>query len=346
MIRKPFFSIVIPTYNRSNLLKVAIEITLLQTFRDFELIISNNCSTDNTREVVKSFKDKRIRYFENEKNIGGEANMKKAISYARGTYVFTMGDDDFMLFENTLEKIKKLLDEKKYGFIRLNLIEKKFIGDGIRKSIVDIEKNIEIDKNTPTDEMISCFQRIAGGHFAGLVFKNYDNLANDFLTLPEMTWVKILYKNTKKFGACFVADLYMIITWSQGEILTHYNLKNGRMMVEDFTDFVSSVLPKAEGSSYRLKFYSNFVILQPVIKLYSNNSALITFDKRLLVVEPRLKKNTLFWVLFAIAFITPRFIWNTVRVVQHKSKNTLDSLPNKDKIYKQFNMYNKKYFSL
>ena len=135
MTKRPFFSIVIPTYNRASFLKASIAITLQQTFKDFEIIISNNCSTDDTRKVVNSFKDKRIRYFENKKNIGGEPNMIKAFSYARGKYLFTTGDDDFILFQDTFEKIKKILDKTGYGFIRLNLIERKFIGKGIRKSI-------------------------------------------------------------------------------------------------------------------------------------------------------------------------------------------------------------------
>lgn len=345
MIHKPFFSIVIPTYNRAKFLNAAIATTLQQTYKDFELIISNNCSTDNTREVVKSFKDKRIRYYENKINIGGEPNMKKVMSYARGKYIFTLGDDDFILYENTLERIKKMLDKKHYGFIRLNLIEKKFIGEGLRKSIITFENNIEIDKNTPPAKMMNLFRHIAAGHFAGLVIKNYDNLANDFLTFPEMAWVKILYKNTKENGAYFTADLYMIITWSQGDILSHYTLKNNRMMVEEYTDFVLSILPKEEKRNYMLNFYSNFVILQPVIKLYANNNTLITFDKRLLMVEPRLKQNILFWIAFTTALITPRFIWRGIRVIQHRHKNAFESLPNKDKIYKQFNFYNKKYFA-
>lgn len=346
MSKTPFFSIVIPTYNRAKFLKATIAITLLQTFEDFELIISNNCSTDNTREVVQSFKDKRIRYFENKENIGGEPNMKKVISYARGRYIFTLGDDDFILFENTLEKLKKIIDKKNYGFIRLNLVEKKFIGEGLRKSIITFENSIVIEKNTPINEMIDTFQYIASGHFAGLVFKNYSGLANDFLTFPEMAWVEILYKNTKKLGAYFAGDLYMIITWSQGDILTHYNLKKGRMMVEEFIDYVLQIIPKTERNDYKLHFYNKFIILQPVIKLYSNNKNLIIFDKRLLKVEPRLKESIFFWMLFVIAFITPKSIWKMVRVLQHKQKNTFETLPNKEKIYKKFISYNKKYFTV
>ena len=111
MTNPPFFSIVIPTYNRAKFLKTTLLIILKQTFQDFELIISNNCSTDETVEVVQSFKDKRIRYFENKKNIGAEMNMKKVLTYARGKYLFTVGDDDFILYKDTFDEIKKINGE-------------------------------------------------------------------------------------------------------------------------------------------------------------------------------------------------------------------------------------------
>ncbi len=346
MTKQPFFSIVIPTYNRAKFLKAALAICLQQTYKNFEIIVSNNCSTDDTKEVVQSFKDKRIKYYENKKNIGAEPNMRKAISYAKGVYLFTSGDDDFILFENTLEKLKKLIDKKNYGFIRLNLIERKFIGEGIRKSIITEENNIEMKSTTEAEKIIPFFVKIAAGHFAGLVIKNYKNLAKDFMDLPETAWVKIIYKNTKKYGAFFLADYYMIITWSQGDILNHYVLKKGRMMIEDYINFVFSLIPKERLSKYKWNYFRNFIKLQPVIKLYSNNATMITFDKRLLKVEPRLKNNIFFWMSFCLAYITPRSFWKFVRVLQHSNKNTFNNLPNKTKISKKFNTYNKMYYSV
>ena len=172
MKKTPFFSILIPTYNRCNLLKATIEIILAQTFKDFELIISDNASTDETEKVVKSFKDKRIKYFKNKENIGAENNYKKVFSYAKGEYLFSMGDDDFILFDDSLEKVKRILDKEEFGFLRLNLIERKLIGQGLRKSIIIQEEDIKIEKNAPAGKIIEFFNKIAAGHLAGLVIKN------------------------------------------------------------------------------------------------------------------------------------------------------------------------------
>ena len=60
-----FFSVIIPTYNRAFIITKAIDSVLCQTFEDFELIIINDASTDNTEEVVLKYKDNRLSYFKN-----------------------------------------------------------------------------------------------------------------------------------------------------------------------------------------------------------------------------------------------------------------------------------------
>lgn len=76
----PKITIAIPTYNRAKLLTEAIESVLVQTYEDFELLISDNASTDETKNVVVSFKNPRIRYHRNKKNIGMMNNWNKCVT--------------------------------------------------------------------------------------------------------------------------------------------------------------------------------------------------------------------------------------------------------------------------
>lgn len=87
----------IMTYNRSHYLKDSIESILNQTYTDFQLTILDNCSTDNTEEVVKSFDDNRIKYIKNEENIGAWGNINKAFSLADKKYFIVNHDDDIMM---------------------------------------------------------------------------------------------------------------------------------------------------------------------------------------------------------------------------------------------------------
>jgi glycosyltransferase involved in cell wall biosynthesis len=94
----PFFSICIPNYNYAHYLKETVDSVLLQDFNDFEIIIVDNCSTDDSWDLINSFVDTRIRKFKNEFNIGFAPNLQVAISKANGKFIHLLSADDKMKF--------------------------------------------------------------------------------------------------------------------------------------------------------------------------------------------------------------------------------------------------------
>ena len=104
-------SIVLPCYNGAKMIGEAIESVIAQTYKDWELIIVNDCSTDNTLEVAESFaaKDKRIRVFSNEKNSKLPATLNHGFREARGEY-WTWTSDDNLLLPTMLEEMSAYLD--------------------------------------------------------------------------------------------------------------------------------------------------------------------------------------------------------------------------------------------
>lgn len=86
-------SIIIPTYNRGYVLGEAINSALSQTYKDIEVIVCDDCSTDNTEEVVKSFNDERITYHRNEVNLGLPENRNVGISLSRYRWIIMWEDD-------------------------------------------------------------------------------------------------------------------------------------------------------------------------------------------------------------------------------------------------------------
>ncbi len=110
----PVASVIIPTYNRSNLINEAIDSALRQTFCNFELLVVDDGSTDSTAEVVNKYKDSRIKYFY--KQNGGLASARNfGISKATGQYIVFLDDDD-LLFDNFLQTmIEKLEQNNQYG---------------------------------------------------------------------------------------------------------------------------------------------------------------------------------------------------------------------------------------
>jgi glycosyltransferase involved in cell wall biosynthesis len=110
-------SIIVPTYNRAHLVTETINSILAQTFKDFELIVVDNESTDNTEEVIKSYTDGRIKYFRHQNNGLVAVNRNYGISKANGEYIAFCDDDDLWMPEK-LERQVKLLDlNKELGLV-------------------------------------------------------------------------------------------------------------------------------------------------------------------------------------------------------------------------------------
>ena len=94
---KPAISILIPTYNKADLLRQCLESVLAQDFADYEIIVSDDCSTDNTADVVRAVSDGRIHYFRNAVNRGYGGNLSAGAAHASGAVLFLLGHDDILL---------------------------------------------------------------------------------------------------------------------------------------------------------------------------------------------------------------------------------------------------------
>ena len=95
--RPPRVSVVIPTHNRAEWLPRAVGSVLAQTWTDFELLIVDDHSTDETPAAIARFADARIRSFRHERNFGQSKALNTGIEHARGEYVAFLDDDDAWL---------------------------------------------------------------------------------------------------------------------------------------------------------------------------------------------------------------------------------------------------------
>ena len=107
-MNKPFFTVVIPTYNRAELLKEAIQSVFDQTFENFELIVIDDHSTDKTKDVVSSFHDSRIKYILNDHAKGGAGTRNAGIFRAKGEWIAFLDDDDIWLPKKLELQYKKI----------------------------------------------------------------------------------------------------------------------------------------------------------------------------------------------------------------------------------------------
>ncbi len=110
-------SVCIPTYNGAAFLTEAIESVLSQSFRDFELLIVDDGSTDTTLDIARSFTDPRIAIYQNETQLGIPGNWNRCLSLARGEYICIFHQDDIMLPENLARKVEMLAADPTIAFV-------------------------------------------------------------------------------------------------------------------------------------------------------------------------------------------------------------------------------------
>jgi glycosyltransferase involved in cell wall biosynthesis len=97
------FSICIPTYNGAPWIRETLHSILSQNYENFEVIISDDASTDNTVDIIKSFNDKRIKIFRNKRNLGYGKNLQVLNRLANGDVLFLMAQDDILLKDALLK---------------------------------------------------------------------------------------------------------------------------------------------------------------------------------------------------------------------------------------------------
>ena len=130
MEKKPLVSVIIPTYNRKNTLKRCIDSVLAQTYRNFEIILVDDCSTDGTMEFVEAdygdVSDINIVYVRNDSNLGAGASRNVGVSYAAGEYLAFHDSDDTW----HPDKLEKQMREFAFCNDKVGAVYSLFLADG------------------------------------------------------------------------------------------------------------------------------------------------------------------------------------------------------------------------
>ena len=115
-------SVIVPTFNRAHMVTETIDSILNQTFNDFELIVVDNCSSDNTEAVIKAYTDERIRYFKHDNGGIVAVNRNYGMSQARGEYIAFCDDDDLWLPEKLEKQMLEFEKDRQVALVCTNAI--------------------------------------------------------------------------------------------------------------------------------------------------------------------------------------------------------------------------------
>jgi glycosyltransferase involved in cell wall biosynthesis len=189
MSEYPFFSVVIPTYNRAAFIEATLQSVLGQTYPHYEVIVVDNCSADNTKELLQPhIRAGRIRFIEHEQNYERARSRNTGMNAARGDFVTLLDSDDFMYPTN-------LADAAEYAFAHPDI--KCFHN---LHEFVDSERNVL--RRYPMPSLKNQLKAIASGNFMSCIgnFIHREIYTRyQFDTRPELTggedwefWLRVL----------------------------------------------------------------------------------------------------------------------------------------------------------
>lgn len=184
-MENPTVSFIVPCYKLAHLLSECINSILAQTNRDFEVLIMDDCSPDNTAEISNSFADPRVKHVRNPRNLGHLRNYNEGIRRSRGEYVWLISADDYLRRPHVLERYVDLLKRNpRVGYVFCP-------GYGVRDGVETQElgrfsEQNDHDRIVPGDVLL---KKLLGGNFvltpSGLVRRQcYEKISMFLLDMP------------------------------------------------------------------------------------------------------------------------------------------------------------------
>lgn len=315
------FSIIIPTYNRSKYLELAISSALRQKKVSFEIIVSDDCSTDDTESAVKSFGDKRIRYWKNKKRLGTSMNFQKCFLRSTGSYIFTLGDDDLILDEYSLKDVLTVMKKYKLGMGKIGTITyEETIYDPYQLFI--LSDTLVVLKPHKNNNILIKSIDFGLGYFSGLIFHNL-RLDKHLLKLGHVCnsdhmcpiYHPAAFDLINKYGIGYIPEHFIVGHLSLQLIPTYYNIESlGRLFIEGQIEPVKKFTDYQGYESYKKEFLRQQAVLLPNIKLFSSNANYVRVIKRMIHLDKTLLfyPPFMFWGL--IGFM-PKFFIEAIRQV-------------------------------
>ncbi len=215
IVEDELVSIIMPSYNTRNYIGQSIESVLNQSYTNWELIIIDDCSTDNSESVIKKFKDHRIHFYKNTSNVGAAISRNIALKKAKGKWIAFLDSDD-LWDKNKLSRQLIFMKNNDYHFSYTNYREINEQNQIINENITGPKR---INKRKMFDyNWLGCLTVMYDADYTGLIqIKDLDK-RNDYAI-----WLKVIRKCD-----CFLLD----------ETLASYRKRTGSITNHSFIKLI------------------------------------------------------------------------------------------------------------
>ena len=311
-MKYPLITVLITTYNRSELLRHAIQSVLNQTLKNIEIIILDDASPDDTKNVVASYSDKRITYLRQIKNVGFTQNFKTGIKKAQGTYIFLLSDDDMILRPNSLEVLYNEIKKVKAGVGAMSLL---FYEHDMSKPTYRFSAKENTFHLPPSP---SNMLKVFNWHFG---FMSGNIYLRDLIRMSDIEddlWVahlKPLYRALISHGCLYLGSHYIL-----GHISTHGNIKHLDVRVNDGYHLRKQIdmYKDLDTNKDRQKLFIKMAVEGVSgsligVKYYSSNINTLAIALELRRLYPSITHAASYWLNLIVALMLPKSILSIIR---------------------------------
>ncbi|MDD5489637.1 MAG: glycosyltransferase family 2 protein [Candidatus Moranbacteria bacterium] len=252
-----FFSILIPTYNGAEVIGDTLRSILRQSFQNFEIIIQDDASTDNTVEVVSAFSEPRIKIFRNVENLGYPGNLEILSKRGDGETIYLMGQDDILGEDALLNTHKAFKISDDIGAVaRPYFWFDREITKPVRATRQLNPEKDEIVRITDDFERLILTIDVAG-QFSGLAMRRKfldTPFHEDVFPCHVYPFVAIL----KKHPIIFLKDYNLAVRIRSSQCRSVSSIYD-KSPIESWVDFANSIFSEKEFENFRAYFIKNYV---------------------------------------------------------------------------------------
>jgi len=261
---------------------------------------------------------------------------------AKGDYIITHGDDDVILYKDSLRKIHSLILKNGVGFVRLNCLSQSRTSSRITHVWIDKKKDWYLKPGADSLDIINFFDKVNLPFISGLVFKNENITIKDFANSELSPWLGCVFKQVKKYGGYFLKKTFIVASWSKGGIGGIYFVnKPNQLFFYAYLDYLSQyILTKNEFEKYKSEYSETMkrasIFLLPTIKYFTNNENLIKYEAALSQFDKSITVNFTFKFFYYLSLMLPKsivaIIRNNIHYVRRDTALILSDIASKDEI--------------
>jgi len=303
-------SILMPAYNGQEFIKQTISNVLSQSFRDYELIVVDDCSTDKTPQIIKSIKDNRIKFSRNKKNLGYSDNLEKCRKMAQGKIIYLLAQDDVLAPDALLNTSKAFKKHPKIGAVTRPYF---WFDENVKKPVrakkqLNSKKNEIVSISDSYERIVRVFQTL--DQLSGLAFrKKFIELPfhPDIFTCHVYPFADIL----KKHPIVFLKDYNTAVRIRSSQTRSLSSIYD-KSPIQSWVDMVNNVYPGGKYDKFRKYFIKNFVAKNYVglvqIRNYGKYRFLLREIYLLLKYRTENIFEPIFWFYAILCLLIPPFL--------------------------------------